>query len=106
MNNASALSNLPDSDRTIVPGRLIAPGVLVASLSYFVVTSASLPGIVDPSAVIDVFLAAVIPSLVVIMLLWAARPAAYPRRRRCTLVAASLFFSAGAAAVPTWLAAI
>lgn len=106
MNNASTVSNRPNSDPTIVPGRLIAPGVLVASMSYFVVTSASLPRIVDPSAVIDVFLAAIIPSLVVIMLLWAARPAAYPRRRRCILLAAALLFSAGAATVPTWLAAL
>jgi hypothetical protein len=82
------------------------PGVLIASVFYFAATSASLPRMVDLGAMIDVFLTAAVPSLVVIMLLWAARPSAYPQRRRCSLVAAAILFSAVAAVLPLWVTAL
>ena len=106
MSNASTLSALPTSGSSTASARLIAPGVLIASVFYFAATSASLPRMVDLGAVIDVFLTAAVPSLVVVMLLWAARPSAYPQRRRRSLVAAAILFSAVAAVLPFWVTAL
>jgi hypothetical protein len=85
--------------------RLIACGVLVASVLYFFATSKFLPLIAGAGAAIDVFLATVLPGLTVIMLLWAARPTAFPKRRRRALVAATLLSSAAAATLPILVAA-
>jgi hypothetical protein len=42
--------------------------------------------------------------MMVVMLLWAARPAAYPRRLRCALVAVTLAGAAAASILPMLLA--
>ena len=100
MNDASTRSIGPAAARPSGLGKVIAPGFPCASVLYLVATSESLPRIPDASAAIDVFLAAVVPGLMVVMLLWAARPAAYPQRRRLTLVAVTLIGAAAAASLP------
>jgi hypothetical protein len=85
--------------------RLIARGLVFASVLYFSATSMFLPHIAGARAAIDVFLAAVLPGLTVIMLLWAARPTAFLKQRRRTLVAATLLSSAAAATLPILFAA-
>jgi hypothetical protein len=87
-------------------GRLIARGLLVESVLYFFATSKFLPHIAGAGAAIDVFLATVLPGLTVIMLLWAARPTAFPQRRRRGLVAVAILFSATAATSPMLVAAV
>jgi hypothetical protein len=81
-------------------GRLIARGLLFASVLYFSATSMFLPHIAGARAAIDVFLAAALPVIMVIMLLWVARPVAFPKQRRRALVAATLLSSAAAATLP------
>jgi hypothetical protein len=100
MSDASTISIAPAAATPGGLGRLIAPGLLAASVLYSLATTAFLPPVTDASAAIDVFLAAALPGLIVVMLLWAARPAAFPKRRRRGLVAAALLASAAAAALP------
>jgi hypothetical protein len=99
MSDASTISTVPAAapSRGIV--RLIVPGLLAASVLYVAATTILLPRIPNARAVIDVFLAAALPGLVVIMLLWAARPAAFPKRRRRALVTL-IVLAAAAAIVP------
>jgi hypothetical protein len=85
--------------------RLIAPGLLSASMLYVAATTILLPRIPDASAAIDVFFAAFLPGLMVIMLLWAARPAAFPPPRRRALVAVALLAAAAASTLPMFSAA-
>jgi len=87
-------------------GRLIARGLLFVSVLYFFSTSMFLPHNAGAGAAVDVFLAAVLPGLTVIMLLWAARPAAFPQRRRRGPVAVAILFSATAATLPMLVAAV
>lgn len=104
MNDASAAVvsvTAPASDLS----RLIAFGLLSASLLYLTATAVFLRGPVDAGAVVDAFLAAVLPGLVVIMLLWAARPAVFSQRRRRFLVALMLLSSAAASILPALFAA-
>jgi hypothetical protein len=100
MSDASTFSIGP----TAVPAtgivRLIAPGLLSASVIYIAATTALLARIPNASAAIDVFLAALVPGLLVIMLLWAARPAAFPQPRRRALVAVVLLAAAAASTLP------
>jgi hypothetical protein len=100
MSDASTSSIGPTAAPSSGIAHLIAPGLLSASVAYTVATTAFLPRIPELSAVIDVFLAAVLPGLMVIMLLWAARPAAYPQRRRRVLVAVTLLGAAAASILP------
>ena len=105
MNDApAAIASLaaPASDLS----RLIAIGLLAASVLYLTATSAFVRGPVDASSVVDAFLAAVLPGLVVILLLWAARPAAFSQRRRHRLVALVVLSSAAASILPTLVAAV
>ena len=100
MSDASIVSLSPT---TASPSRIvhvIAPGLLCMSAAYIVAISVALPRIPDTSAAIDVFLAAVLPGMMVVMLLWAARPAAYPRRRHRALVAVTLLGGAAASILP------
>ena len=85
--------------------RLIALGLFAASVSYLVGITVRLPRIPDAGAAIDVFLAAVLPSLMVVMLFWAARPAVFPQRRRRALVAMTLLAAAAASILPLVLRA-
>jgi hypothetical protein len=103
MSDASTVSidSIAPSSRGVV--RLIAPGLLLASAAYLTATTTFLPRIPDASAVIDVFLAAALPGLMVIMLLWAARPGAYGQRRRRTLVAVTLLGAAAGSILPMLL---
>ncbi len=106
MSDASTIPIAPVVASPTGLGRLIARGLLFASVVYFFATSTFLSHIAGASAAIDVFLAAVIPGLTVIMLLWAARPAAFPQRRRRGLVAVAILFSATAATLPMLVAAV
>jgi hypothetical protein len=100
MSDASTISIAPAAATPAGFGRLIAPGLVSASVLYFFAISTFLPPVTGASAAIDVFLAAALPGLMVTMLLWAVRPAAFPRQRRRGLVAAALLASAAAAALP------
>ncbi len=100
MNDASTASVVPAAASASGLSRLIAPGLLSASVLYLVATTASFRGPADASAVVDAFLAAALPCLVVIMLLWASRPAVFPQRRRRRLVAVMLLSSAAASILP------
>jgi hypothetical protein len=100
MSDASTISSVPAAAPSSGIVRLIAPGLLSASAVYVAATTMLLPRIQSASAAIDVFVAAVLPGLVVIMLLWAARPAAFPQRRRRALVTLILLGAAAAAILP------
>ena len=106
MSDASTISFVPAAapSRGIV--RFIAPGLLSASAVYAVASIMLLPGIQNANAALDVFLAAVLPGLMVIMLLWAARPAAFPQRRRRALVTVTLLAGAAASTVPMLFATV
>jgi hypothetical protein len=106
MSDASTVSidTIAPSSRGAV--HLIVPGVLLASVAYLTATTTFLPRIPDASAAIDVFLTAALPGLMVIMLLWAARPSVYGQRRRRTLVAVTLLGAAAASILPMLLAAV
>jgi hypothetical protein len=105
MSDASSLSIAPAAPSSSGLLRLIAPGLLSASVLYVAATTLCLPRIPDASAAIDVFLAAVLPGLLVIMLLWAARPAAFPLPRLRALVAVALLAAAAASTLPMLFAA-
>ena len=100
MSDASTISTVPAAAPSSGIVRLIVPGLLAASVLYVVATNLLLPRIPNASAAIDVFLAAVLPGLVVIMLLWAARPAAFPQRRRRAFVTLIVLAAAAAAIIP------
>jgi hypothetical protein len=100
MSDASTVSIAPAAPASSGLVRIIAPGLLSASVLYVATTTLCLPRIPDASAAIDVFLAAILPGLLVIMLLWAARPAAYPQRRRRALIAVVLVAAAAASTLP------
>ena len=103
MSEASIVRFDPADARSSNVVRLLVPGLLLASVLYIVASTAVLPRIPNPSAAIDVFLAAAFPGLMVIMLLWAARPTAYPQRRRRALVAVTLLAAVTAAILPLLL---
>jgi hypothetical protein len=106
MSNSSTISIVPATAPSSGLGRLIAPALLSASVLYFLATTASLPRVADASAAIDVFVAACVPGLLVVMLLWAARPAAFPPPRRRALVAVTLLGAATASILPMLFAAV
>lgn len=100
MSDASTFSIAPTAAPSSGFVGFIAPGLLVSSVIYLATTTTILPHIRNASGAIDVFLTAVLPCLMVIMLLWAARPAAFPQRRRRTLVAVTLLAAVAASTLP------
>ncbi len=104
MSDSSIVSLDPAAAPASRSVHLIAPGLVTVSVAYIAAASVTLPRIPDKSAAIDVFLAAFVPGMMVVMLLWAARPAAYPRRLRCALVAVTLAGAAAASILPMLLA--
>ena len=100
MSDASTVSIAPAAPSPGGLVRIIAPGLVSASVLYVAATTLCLPRIPDASAAIDVFLAATLPGLLVITLLWAARPAAFPQPRRQAFVAVVLLAAAAASTLP------
>ena len=100
MSDAYTISTVPAAAPSSGLVRLIASGLLAASVLYVAAATILLPRIPSASAAIDVFLAAVLPGLVVIMLLWAARPAAFPQWRRRAFVTLIVLAAAAAAILP------
>ena len=82
--------------------RVAACVLVLVALLYTAATSILLP-LPDINATMDLFFAASIPGLTVIMLLWAARPLAFPPSRRRALVATMLLGAVGASFLPVLL---
>ena len=101
MREASDLSvvhsgrNVPDRLARAVGGWLLAASVLYAAAA-----TTLLPHKLPATDIIDVFIAGALPGLLMILVLWAARPGVFDRRLRRRLIGISLVGSAMVATIP------
>jgi hypothetical protein len=101
MREASDLSvvhsacNVPDRLARAVGGWLLAASVLYAAAA-----TTLLPHKLPATDIIDVFIAGALPGLLMILVLWAARPGVVDRRLRRRLIGISLVGSAVVATIP------
>ena len=97
----------PPAGRTSDRSPRIAAGtLLLASLLFAGAAATSLPSTPNFEDAAGVFCAGFVPGLLVILLLWFARPDLFPRRVRQSLVAVSLFGAGLVAVLPLVLRAI
>ena len=78
----------------------LARGLLAASVVYALAATAILPHRLSVSDAASVFVAAVVPGLLVTLLLWMARPMVFDRHLRRVLVGLSVCGAASVAFLP------
>jgi hypothetical protein len=101
MREASEFS-VAHSARDVPDGlaRTFAGSLLTASMFYAAAATALPSHTLPAPEIVDVFFAGAVPGLLVILVLWAARPGLFDRRLRRRLIGVSLAGSAVVATIP------
>jgi len=88
------------------PARTVAGCLLVAAILYAGIAATWRPQELQPNEVFGVFVAGAIAGLLLVLILWIARPHLFDRRLRRRLVAVSLCAAAMVASPPLLIAAL
>jgi hypothetical protein len=88
------------------PARVVAACLLMAAIVYAGIAATWRPQELQPTEVFDVFIAGALSGLLLVLILWKARPHLFDRCLRRRLVVFSLCAAAMVASLPLLIAAL